>query len=720
MRSLASGDSAVLACVFASGLAVLIGGCDDPVPLGPDLVDCECECDTTTAMLPPINPPACGYGTCDPPCSGGTVCGNVNGCYSTCNPTTPQAEFINSHDVTTLHVCVDSSNPSNAVKACSQRCDKFASPSLLDCVNGVLGFFPLTVIDGDYIHQLPLPPELSQIPPSEQQNIADFIVQECGGLFLDSETGTCGLSTVGPSALSDLLLCILSPYLTFGNSPPQFPQHIRTCHLVTDPPTDPLAPLYVVQQKNGCPEFASPPPSGQTGTPVGGTPMPASSTVLSGESLVEVAGADVSTASTHPFGSASTGRIGNVLVIGQLTGSLPDGHLSVKGHDVMLSGGFLTLEAPVSAVLTDDPVFVIPPGRAKFIVTGSVSGQITSIESVNVTNISGFYDEAAGQFGLAGSLAIQGLNAVVAVDLTFNFTNRPPRTNAGPDQTVECTLPTREGVVHLSAGDSADPDSGDSIASYVWTVGRQLVAQGPNAGDATANVGLGTRIATLVTKDTKGSTSTDTALVTVVDTKPPIFDSVTVTPDCLWPPDHEMVLLRLGQEIQVQSHDACDPTAPRVVIKSVKSNQPALDVGSGNAAPDIVNGSGAVCLRAERGAVVRTPRVYTITLAATDGAGNESEKTVQVIVPHDQGGGGKCPAVSPSLMVDDGDPRCLTDVPAPVAPAGQQKVSSAVDSSNKTGGNGCNMTQRSGRFEFVLLALCLMILHRRRRSSRVD
>jgi len=627
----------------------------------------------------------------------------------------PQAEFVNAHDLTTLHVCVDASNPSNAVKACSQRCDKFASPSLLDCVNGILHFFPLTSVDGEYIHQLPLPPELSQIPPSEQQSIADFIVQECGGFLLDSQTGTCGLSTVGPSALADLLLCILSPYLTFGGGAPVFPEHMRTCHLVTDPPNDPLAPLYAVQQKNGCPEFASPPPTGQTGTPVGGLPMPASSTVLSGESLVEVAGADVSTATAHPVGSASTGRIGNVLVIGQLTGSLPNGHLNVKGHDVTLSGGFLTLENPVSAVLTDDPVFVIPPGRAKFIVTGSVSGQITSIESANVTNISGFYDEAAGQFGLAGSLAIQGINAVVAVDLTFNFTNRPPRTNAGPDQTVECTLPTREGVVHLTAGDSGDPDSGDSIATYVWSVGREFVAQGANAHDATANVGLGTRIATLVTKDTKGSASSDTALITVVDTKPPIIDSVTVTPNCLWPPDHEMVLLRLGQEIQVQSHDACEPTPPRVIIKSVTSNQPSLGDGSGNAAPAVLNGTGAVCLRAERGAVLKTPRVYAITLAATDGAGNESETTVHVTVPHDQGGGGKCQTVDPSLIVDDGDPRCFTNVPEPASPAARN-ANSTINSSN-AGSGGCNVTHEGSRFELVLLALCLTILYRRRRRS---
>src|SRR5439155_1084106 len=157
--------------------------------------------------------------------------------------------------------------------------------------------------------------------------------------------------------------------------------------------------------------------------------------------------------------------------------------------------------------------------------------------------------------------------------------------------------------------------------NYSWAVGDQFVASGPNAADVTAHVGLGQRVAVLSTLDTHGALARDVAIIKVVDTQPPIFDSLTVNPGCLWPVNHKMVLLRLGQEIQAQVHDACDPATPQVFIKSVTSSQPALGGGSGNTTPDFVSGTAALCLRAERDGTNNSPRVYSITIGTRDTTG---------------------------------------------------------------------------------------------------
>lgn len=626
----------LLACIGCSG---------NPVPLGPDLVACECQCVTQSPVGLPTGPNDCG-GLCDPPCPSGLVCGALGGCFPSCTPSLPP-NFIFRQSETALHVCVDATNVSLASRACSDRCDGYASGSVLQCLNGLLVALGVEKAGGDTI-----PLNITdKINPNAAQSLASLIVDECGTWLFDAVTDTCGLETQGTKALVDLLFCIWSPASGIKDI-----QAVRTCNLIPDRTTG--AP-FTVQQVNGCPEFA--PTGGGAGTPVGGQPLPASAAVVTSASLVSISGGDVTTASSNPSGTASTGRIGPILVISQLRATLPDAHLNVKGHDVALSGGFLELEGPAGAVLADGTSFAVLPGKLKFIATGSVAGRMTSVEATNATSVTGHYDEARGVFDLAGSIDLQGLDAAVQLKLTLNFVNRPPRANAGPDQIVECTLPTREGVVQLSAAQSVDPDPGDRIANYVWKVGNQLVGEGSGASQVSAHLGLGTRLATLTTVDTRGSASRATSLITVVDSKPPVFDVVRVDPDCLWPPNHKMVLFRLGQEIHVETHDGCD-RSPSVFIKSVESSQPSSGGGSGGAAPDFVHGTAAVCLRAERAGHAREPRVYKITLAATDFSGNEADQVVEVTVPHDQGHG-KCPALPRSLIVADDDPACAANVP---------------------------------------------------------
>ena len=79
-----------------------------------------------------------------------------------------------------------------------------------------------------------------------------------------------------------------------------------------------------------------------------------------------------------------------------------------------------------------------------------------------------------------------------------------------------------------------------------------------------------------------------------------------------------------------------DNCGPVTVALSVSSNEPVNGTGDGNTAPDwqIVN-EHLVRLRAER-AGNGTGRVYTITITATDSAGESSSADVAVSVPHDR------------------------------------------------------------------------------------
>ena len=90
--------------------------------------------------------------------------------------------------------------------------------------------------------------------------------------------------------------------------------------------------------------------------------------------------------------------------------------------------------------------------------------------------------------------------------------------------------------------------------------------------------------------------------------------------------------------VNAQATDICD-TSPTCRIVSVSSNEPINGPGDGNTSPDyqLNGGDLPVDLRAERSGQ-GSGRVYTIEVECTDASGNSSTKTVDVTVPHDQGG----------------------------------------------------------------------------------
>lgn len=118
------------------------------------------------------------------------------------------------------------------------------------------------------------------------------------------------------------------------------------------------------------------------------------------------------------------------------------------------------------------------------------------------------------------------------------------------------------------------------------------------------------------------------------DVTPPVIQSVTASPNTLWPPNHKLVPVT----VTTVATDNCT-SAPACAISSISSNEPVNGKGDGNTAPDyFITGANTALLRAER-AGPGSGRVYTVGVTCADAAGNRSTSYTTVTVPHDQGKG---------------------------------------------------------------------------------
>lgn len=124
------------------------------------------------------------------------------------------------------------------------------------------------------------------------------------------------------------------------------------------------------------------------------------------------------------------------------------------------------------------------------------------------------------------------------------------------------------------------------------------------------------------------------ALAQVVDVTPPEIVSAISDPGYLWPPNHKMIEVKISA-IVTDDTDA----APTLSIISVESSEPETDADDGEevTTPDweIVDAT-TVDLRAERTGK-NDGRIYTVTIEASDAAGNTSTEEIEILVPHDQG-----------------------------------------------------------------------------------
>lgn len=211
--------------------------------------------------------------------------------------------------------------------------------------------------------------------------------------------------------------------------------------------------------------------------------------------------------------------------------------------------------------------------------------------------------------------------------------NVAPEVVCSENATVEC------GQAATFTATVSDADS-EPIEVVWWLNGvpvqtNSIAASSPPTPTAvvfTASLPSGNHTLAVTATDSTGNSTSCSATVVVVDTLSPTITRVAASPDQLWPPNHQMVPVRLRAAVT----DDCGPTTWRII--SVTSSEPVTGKGDGNTSPDWqITGDHTVNLRAERSGKNKAGRIYTITIQATDEAGNLSEtKTVKVTVPHSQ------------------------------------------------------------------------------------
>lgn len=116
---------------------------------------------------------------------------------------------------------------------------------------------------------------------------------------------------------------------------------------------------------------------------------------------------------------------------------------------------------------------------------------------------------------------------------------------------------------------------------------------------------------------------------------PPDVTNARPSEATLWPPNHRMVPITI---LGVADPDG-DPFT--ITINKIRQDEPTNGLGDGDTCPDAQGiGTSTALLRAERSGT-GNGRVYTILFTAQDSRGGKSRRTtVQVCVPHDQGGRG--------------------------------------------------------------------------------
>lgn len=225
-----------------------------------------------------------------------------------------------------------------------------------------------------------------------------------------------------------------------------------------------------------------------------------------------------------------------------------------------------------------------------------------------------------------------------------------------------------------------------------------------------------------------GQVNRDTRTGFVVeDRTPPEFESLEITPSCLWPPDHRYARFRLGEELLVSVVDECSPEV-RVRIANVVSNQAdnARGTGDGDTTDDVIFGDTGFCIRAERDGRGMRSRLYTVALETTDTWGNVGTREVVVEVPHDQSE--HCPGTPSDIVVDDAEASrgCVfATVPPLDPPASIASHQPTVAPSGRTVGvglSGCAVepvgsSSRNSRCLFLLALMGGVFLRRRKTVS---
>ncbi len=169
------------------------------------------------------------------------------------------------------------------------------------------------------------------------------------------------------------------------------------------------------------------------------------------------------------------------------------------------------------------------------------------------------------------------------------------------------------GSVSITAAD-VDDGSSDECGNVLLSIDKSVFSCDDKGENSVV----------LTVTDPNGNTASGSAIVNVIDNIPPTIHSVSASPQSLWPSDRKMKPVIISSTVS----DNCPGTTWEVTAVTIKSGEFEND----NVNPDFeITGQNTVNLRAEipkRG----TRREYTVTITATDAAGNTSTSSVDVNV----------------------------------------------------------------------------------------
>lgn len=190
---------------------------------------------------------------------------------------------------------------------------------------------------------------------------------------------------------------------------------------------------------------------------------------------------------------------------------------------------------------------------------------------------------------------------------------------------------TDSAACSFTAGTQLDisaTDHCDTALAYSYTLTYNGIVSAPVAASTLQGIVFlpGATLVNWAVTDDAGNTSTYGYTVKVADTESPLITNAAVNPAEIWPPNFQM------KDVTVD-YAATDNCGPVNTSLSVTSNEPVTGGLYGNLAPDwVIIDQHHVKLRAERG-IFGNGRIYTITITATDTAGNSSTQNMQVTVP---------------------------------------------------------------------------------------
>ncbi len=208
-------------------------------------------------------------------------------------------------------------------------------------------------------------------------------------------------------------------------------------------------------------------------------------------------------------------------------------------------------------------------------------------------------------------------------------------------------VPMGEGIYEIDSpiivGAHISDYDGD-LLNYCWLAEGGVLANGSvqtikqgnpvNLTTKLSNLTLGVHTVRLQVSDGMNPPVSASMTVTITDTTPPRLSPV-ANKTHLWPPDHRMVRI----VIHVNASD--NSGLPVMLSALVSSNEPETGLGEWDIGPDWniaaidpVEGTVALDLRAERSERGHG-RQYTVTITATDHAGNVGTSNIDIFVPRD-------------------------------------------------------------------------------------